>query len=204
MCSHSNIAVLIAAAGGSKRMGQPKQLLPWGQSTLLGHTINNTLQLSPSEVVVVLGAHYHEIADSISGLPVALLFNRDWRNGLGNSIAFGIQYFLDSKSNCDGVLVLLADQPLLDAPYLNSMIKQFKPGQAEIVVTQYEDQKPGVPVLFDRCYFAELALLNSDGGARAVLKAHASQIIRCPATGNRVDIDTKAEYDNLYKANHQF
>jgi len=115
-------AVLILAAGASTRMGQPKQLLPWGKTTLLNHAINEAKKIS-EHVFVVLGANKELIESSLNS-QVEIIRNPNWENGMGTSITYGIS-ILDKNEEFDSVLIMLADQPLLDSTYLNNLKKLF-------------------------------------------------------------------------------
>jgi molybdenum cofactor cytidylyltransferase len=199
----SNIAILILAAGGSTRMGSPKQLLKWKQTTLIGHTIATAQKLELSKTIIVLGANYNSIKTKIERYQVETLINKDWRSGLGNSIAFGVRSILECNLDLDGVLVILADQPLVDTAYLNSLIKAFEIGKRQIIASAYKENKQGVPVLFDKFYFKELSQLNDDKGAKAILQKYANKAIGMNAEGLVSDIDTLDDYKKLYNSNHQ-
>ena len=94
--SQSNIAIVILAAGASKRMGEPKQLLKWGDTTLINHAINTAVAVNSKEILLVLGAHYELIEKSIENSEVTILNNLHWEKGLGKSIAFAIDYLQNS------------------------------------------------------------------------------------------------------------
>jgi len=195
----SNISIIILAAGASKRMETPKQLLKWGNSTLLGNTIETALKLPVNEVIVVLGAHYNLIKKEISNYPVTILNNEEWEKGLGKSLAFGVEYITASKQNIDGILVTLADQPLIDTVFLNKLIDTFNKKKHPIIATSYKNKKYGVPVIFDQIYFEELQTLNDDFGAKHLLKKHKSSVkILIPELEN-LDLDLKADYKSLCK-----
>ncbi len=182
-------------------MGEPKQLLPWKNTFLLSHTINNALQLGSSKTVVVLGANYKRIKAEIQQETIQIVFNADWKNGLGSSIAFGVKYIMRNY-NVDGVLITLADQPLIDATYLNTLIGSFKMGKKQIVASNYGNEKLGVPALFDSCYFEELSELNQDKGAKKVIENHLENVLALNAKHFISDIDTMEDYKRLYNENH--
>ena len=197
MQSTPNIAIIIPAAGDSSRMGHPKQLLKWEHTTLLGHTIETALTINPSEVVVVLGAHYDSIMDSITHYPVSVLNNTHWESGLGSSIATALRYFLNRQPGPDGILIMLADQPFVDTKHLADLIEAFSAGEQQIIATTYQDGRKGVPALFDAVYFQELSRLYDDQGARQIIRQHFAKVKPIKLGEKAVDIDTEEDYKRL-------
>ncbi|MEJ2112437.1 MAG: nucleotidyltransferase family protein [Flavobacteriaceae bacterium] len=202
MSNKLNIAILILAAGESKRMGTPKQLLKWKNTTLLSNSIEVTKDISPN-IVVVLGANFEKINASINHYPIHILKNKSWKKGLGNSIAFGINHIKESHPNAEAVLILLGDQPLITSVYLNLMISEFIKEKNLIIASSYKDGKKGVPVLFDNFYFKELAQLSNDQGAKLLIKKYDDKVVSLNAEAMVSDIDSIEDYNNLYRANHQ-
>lgn len=183
-------------------MGTPKQLLNWGHGTLLDSAVANALQLNSNHVYVVLGANYDLIAKTIKQPDsVTVLKNNDWQNGLGSSIACAVHYLLKSKSQVEGLLIMLADQPLIDVDFLKKLIDNFKINENLIVATSYEDKNQGVPVIFDASYFNQLSTLHDDFGAKSVLNANKSHIKTLTPRVKNVDLDSKEDYEALFKAN---
>jgi molybdenum cofactor cytidylyltransferase len=182
-------------------MGKPKQLLPWKNTFLLSHTINNALQLGSSKTVVILGANYKRIKAEIQQETIQIVFNADWENGLGSSIAFGVKHILNNY-NVNGVFILLADQPLINVSFLNMFFDSFKSGNKQIIASNYENKKLGVPALFDKCYFEELSKLNTDKGAKKVIENHLENVLALNAKHFISDIDTMEDYKRLYDENH--
>lgn len=199
MESPSHISIVVLAAGASKRMGSPKQLLKWGDGTLIGNAIETVSKLASNELIVVLGAHYELIKNVIQTSPVTILNNENWEKGLGSTIAFAVEYLQNSKSNVDGVLITLCDQPLITADFLNLFISKFQSGKNQILATSYGNGKQGVPVLFDKVYFNDLEKLNSDEGAKEILKKYSSHVEALTPQMDNKDLDTSEEYTALYQ-----
>ena len=195
----SNIVIVILAAGASRRMGSPKQLLPWGASTLLQHAIQTAQKTAASEIIVVLGANYSLVEEDIKDVSVTTLKNDNWAVGLGKSIACAASFVLKSKKHIDGVLFMLADQPLIESSYLDNLIAEYSVGGNQILTTSYTNGKRGVPTLFDKHYFKELTTLNDDDGAKSILKKYHSHVTILDAEIENLDIDSKEDYDLLYK-----
>ena len=201
MHNKQNIAVLIPAAGASNRMGTPKQLLKWKNTTLLGNAISVAEKLQ-SPVIVVLGANLKKIKASINQYPIQVLKNRNWENGLGDSIAFGVNHIIENLPKVNAILIMLADQPLINTEYLNTLIDKYKIDEGQIIASSYKNRKQGVPVLFDKVYFEELSKLNDDKGAKMLLQKYAKKVSVINSESMVSDIDTLEDYKHLYIDNH--
>jgi len=189
------ISILILAAGASTRMGDKvKQLLPWGTSTLLENVIDTAKQVADS-VFVVLGANKEEIEKVIS-LDVVTIYNPNWQSGMGSSISIGIQNILKQAKEHKGLIIMLADQPLIDTSYLNEIKKEFDQGDFKIVATSYEN-KLGVPAIFHQSIIPELVNLNEDYGARHIIQKYRTQLKQVFPKGKELDIDTPENYNQL-------
>ena len=197
----SDITIAILAAGSSSRMGSPKQLLNWGEEKLLNHSIKTASSSNASKVIVVLGANYKLIENEIKDYQVTILNNKDWQKGLGKSIACAAKYVLKSNSKAQGLLVVLADQPLINTSFLNTLIQNFSFNERQIIATFYDKGKKGVPVLFDRSYLEELSNLKDDTGAKQLLENHEFFVKALKPPLKNVDLDTKEDYLNLLKSN---
>ena len=193
-----NIAILILAAGASTRMGSPKQLLPWGESTLLEHTINQAEQSEIDNIYIVLGANHEKISTKIKISNSTIIISDRWQLGLGSSLSSGIKYLQGSNNNYDGVLVMLADQPEVDAKYLNSMIKKLTARTGQIIATAYDSQI-GVPAIFDQKYFAALSVLEGDKGAKKIIGENLVDVTTLSPKTSFIDIDTKKTYEQHHK-----
>ena len=193
----SNIAIIIPAAGASRRMGAPKQLLPWGKTTLLGHAVTQALRSDAEEAFVVLGAHETLIKKEMAQHPVTVLKNENWEAGLGTSIACGVQHLLKINPAVNGVLIMLADQPLIDYQYLNTLISNFQSHQNKIIATSY-GKRAGVPAVFGKPYFKVLSGLEDDHGAKYLMEKHSHHVIALDAGKKLTDIDTLEDYRELH------
>ncbi len=187
---------LLLSAGISRRMGQAKQLLPWGNKTLIEHQIQIRLQTG-QEVIVVLGGHSEKILPVIENLPVTIIVNNDWADGMGNSVAYGINMLCNDFRISDGVLISLVDQPLVTTSHFEKMISSFQTGSRQIIVSESASGWIGVPVLFDKCYFKELKKLNGNEGARNIIQKHLNAVKAIECGNMLVDIDTPDMYRQL-------
>ena len=198
MAETQNIAVVILAAGESSRMRQAKQLLPWGKSTLLGNAIKEAKQSNSEKVYVVLGAKAETIQTQLNATDVSWILNKNWKNGMGSSISCAINYLVHLKSDYDGILIMLCDQPLIDADYINKMISTFKRASKGIVATAYKHSN-GVPVLFDKKFLEDLSNLKGNIGAKQIIAHNAKSVIAIKPNGKEKDLDTMEEYQQALK-----
>lgn len=192
------------AAGASKRMKSIKQLLPWKSSNLLLETIKTLKASNATSINVVLGANAEKILTqcSLEAQEVKWMVNPDWSLGLGKSIAFGVKKIMESSPIPDGVLICLADQPMMTAEHLNSVIDAFGKGESKIIATRYKN-RAGVPALFPASVYPNLLLLEGDQGAKEILEGSHHAVLLLNAGGQLTDIDTKEEYQQLKKTNFQ-
>jgi len=190
------IPILLLAAGGSSRMGKPKQLLPWGGQTLIEHQIQ-TLLKTDNPVNVVLGSNSNLIIPLIKKYLINIFINTDWECGMGSSISLGISQIIQKFPNANGVLITLIDQPLITTSYIDKMRGAFKSGYRQIIVSHSASGWTGVPVIFDQCYFKELTELGNDEGAKKVFKRHENSIIFLDGGELLEDMDTMQNYRQL-------
>ncbi len=191
------IAIVILAAGVSSRMQKSKQLLPWNNTTMLEHAIKTAKASKANSIKVVLGANYQQIITEIENKQTEFLINKDWKQGIGKSIAFGIE---NIASDFGAAIIMLADQPLIDVLYLNKLIETFQNNNSKIIATKYKN-RVGVPALFGSSYFTKLQMLNSDYGARQLLVEYEKDVLSVEAGSKTVDIDTEEDYKSVLKLN---
>lgn len=190
------IPILLLAAGSSTRMGQPKQLLPWGGQTLIEHQIQ-TLLKTGNPVSVVLGSNSNLIIPVIEKYSVNIFINTDWESGMGSSISFGISQIIQKFPDANGVLITLLDQPLITTSYFQKMPGAYLPGSQQILVSRSASGWTGVPVLFDRCYFKDLTELSNDEGAKKIVKRHEESVNFLEGGELLEDMDTIQTYQQL-------
>ena len=176
-----------------------KQLLPWADTTLLGHAIQQATQVSQT-VVVVLGAKYELIKQQIPD-QVETIVNPNWEQGMGSSISVGMEHILNLGKTMDGLLIILGDQPFLDADYLQGLMNEFKKGKHSVVATSY-GKRMGVPAIFSPSMLAELSGLHQDFGAKQIIEKYADQVKAMDPKGKEIDIDTMDTYHRLHMSNH--
>jgi molybdenum cofactor cytidylyltransferase len=189
--------VLVLAAGESRRMGRPKQLLPYRGSTLLRHAAETALATALGPVLVVLGAEAELCRQALAALNVRTVLNPAWAEGMSASISAGMSELeqLAPQSELDGVLILLHDQPAIPANRLVDLVAARQTDD-RIVASCYGNVT-GVPAWFHRELFAELRQLRGPQGARAMIEAHATRVRRFEMPEAAFDIDTPEDYQRL-------
>jgi molybdenum cofactor cytidylyltransferase len=187
------ISAIILAAGESKRMGEPKQLMPFGQSTILEKAIiNNLLSSAVNEIIVVLGYRAEEVLKTIATKPVKIAINPDYKQGMSTSIIAGLNLI---ARQAQAVMLALGDQPLVDSQTINRLIEEFYNHDKGIVVPTYHGKR-GHPVIFAIKYKQKLLELKGDIGAREIIKDHPDDVLEVAVDSESVisDIDTINDY----------
>ncbi|MDD1612464.1 MAG: nucleotidyltransferase family protein [Methylococcaceae bacterium] len=191
--AYPNVYALILAAGGSRRMGSPKQLLRWKGRTLLERAIDSAHRVLPERVIVVLGAHAEMIRDATDLASVNTIQNPAWQEGIASSIRTGVNAL---PASAEAALILLGDQPLVDAPHLAAMLNAWWNEPDRIVASQY-DLSCGVPALFPAAYFDRLRILTGDKGAKPLLIEFDRNLWKIPFARAELDIDTRSDFERL-------
>ncbi len=194
---NSDVAGIVLAAGASTRLGQPKQLLPYGDTTLLRHVTRVGLAAGLKPLVVVLGAHAAACWREVADLPVVVVDNPRYAEGQSTSLRAGLAAL---PAAARAVVVLLGDMPEVDAPLVQQLVATWRATGASIVRPAYAGQ-PGNPVLFSAEHFPALAAARGDEGGRAVLRAHAAEVLLVPVASPAAleDIDTWEAYQALLR-----
>jgi len=182
------IAAVVLAAGASTRLGRPKQLLLYQGSSLLRRTVDCAADAGYGPVIVVVGAVADAVSAEVEGLPVEVVRNDAWQEGMGSSIRAGVQIVKERLPRIRAVVLLACDQPLLTPGILRDLGDGFDGVAGRMVACEYAGTV-GVPALFERSRFEDLLKLRGPGGAKSVLEAHPSDVVRFPWPDGSIDID---------------
>ncbi len=188
-------SVLIPAAGASRRLGQAKQLLRCGTGTLIQNAINHAHAIGPVEIIVVTGAHADEVQAVAQDTPVRWVHNPRWPDGLGGSIATGVDNINPDSS---AVLILLCDQWRIQARDLQTLVSTWHSAPERIVVAQAGGNYMP-PVIFPSSCFKQLQTLKGDQGARSMIKLHHDLVTAVPLENAGFDLDTQTHLE-LFKS----
>jgi len=188
----SAVAAIVLAAGESRRFGQPKQLLPVGDKTMIQHVVDVALASPVEQVIVVLSCRAEEIRANIAGRPVQVVVNERWKSGLSTSVKAGLSAV---KPEVSAALFILADQPGITPDIIARLIQRYQETRSSIVVPTHRGRW-GNPVLFDRSLFKELMQVEGDQGGRQVIAEHKDEVEEIDMETETIlaDIDTIEDY----------
>lgn len=190
-----SLEILLLAAGESKRMGQPKALLDWFGQSLLELQFKK-LQALNLPISLVLGAYSKEILELSKPLEIETFVNPNWQDGMGASLAFGVQELLRNKPQTEAILLFLVDQPLLEISDLNRLLSCFQENSGKIIVSQSDEGWSGPPAIFPKSFFSALKNLSGDDGAKPVVKRNQASVLKLEMP-NMADMDTPEAYQRL-------
>ena len=200
------VGAVVLAAGASSRLGYPKQLVAHEGAPLVRRAAEAARDAGARPVLVVLGAGADAIAPALEAVPgVQVHVHPDWADGLASSLGAGLRALAaatradaSGADPCDGVLVTLADQPLVDAGALRRLLDAFAAG-ARVVAARYADAL-GAPAVFGREHLGALCALEGDHGAGRWLRAHRALVTAVPMDAAALDVDTPADVARLRAA----
>jgi len=189
----NKIGIIILAAGESKRMGSPKQLLQIEGKSLIHRTAEIALATDCYPVVLVIGANKPQIAPEIVDLPLTIIDNPMWHEGMSSSVKIGLAGVYMTYKEVEAVIILVCDQPYLSVSLLERMVEIYTTKKPRLIACRYGEEL-GVPALFDRTLFEELLDLKGDKGAKPVLMKHLDEAHILQFEAGSIDLDTPDEY----------
>jgi molybdenum cofactor cytidylyltransferase len=185
----ARVCGLVLGAGGSRRLGRPKQLLPFGDGTLLGHVVGVARACDFDQLVVAIGGASDEVRARVDLSGADVVVNDAFGKGCSSSIAAALRV-LDER--CDVLVLMLGDQPGVTAETVAALLAGR--GDAPLAVCRYDDGR-GHPIAFDRSVFASLADLHGDKGVWRLLDQAGDDVAEVPVPGAIPrDVDTLEDY----------
>ncbi|HEY9675597.1 MAG TPA: nucleotidyltransferase family protein [Waterburya sp.] len=192
----STVGLIILAAGASSRMGTPKQLLSYQGRSFIRHMAEVAIASVCQPIAVVLGANAQRIKPEISELPIQIVENQQWAEGMSTSIRVGLEALLAVNQNLEAVVIALCDQPFVSSQTLDQIVEAYHFTGKPIIASEYAGTL-GVPALFSRLLFYELMALKSTEGAKQLIKRHIDEVFSIPFADGAIDIDTPEDYEQL-------
>ena len=186
------IWALVLAAGESRRMEEPKLLLPFGRTTIIETVVQNLMESSLDGILAVLGHRWQGILDKLKNYAVETTVNPDYKNGMLSSVQWG---FRKLPRDAQAALVVLGDQPGTSVRTIDLVIRAFRSGDKGIVLPTHKDSG-GHPLLVDMNYRREIQSLDPAVGLRSLLSRHPEDILRVAvkAGSGLQDIDNPEDY----------
>ena len=190
------ISAILLAAGQSKRMGELKQLMPFGQSTIVRQAVDNLLGSAVVEVIVVVGYRAEDVTKAIAAKPIRIVMNPDYEQGMSTSIIAGLNLV---HGGVQAVMLAMGDQPLVNSETMNILIEEFCNHDKGIAVPTYQGRR-GHPIIFAIKYKNKLLKLKGDVGGRQIIKDHPDDVLEVAVDSESIvaDFDTTDDYQAYF------
>jgi len=186
---------LVLGAGGSRRLGRPKQLLPYGEKTLLGHVLDTARACPFDQLIVALGGAADGVREQVDLRGADVVVNESFGSGCSSSIAAALGA-IDERT--EWLVLMLGDMPGVTVETVNALLAAR--GDLPLAVCRYDDGR-GHPFAFHRRMFVELANLHGDKGVWRLLDQRADDIVEVPVAGPvPLDVDTPEDYEAVLAA----
>ncbi len=193
-------ASVILAAGASTRLGRPKQLILLNGEALLHRTARLAIEAGCSPIFVVLGFEADRMRGQLDGLPVEIVINPQWEEGMGSSLRSGITALCQTRPESGGVLVLVCDQPRLSRDHLRDLLNRHqanRPNRGIAITASAYGGRSGVPAVFSASLYPELLASAGDQGARNVILSHAAEVESVSWPEGEMDLDLPEDFDRI-------
>lgn len=187
---HGRVAGVILAAGGSSRLGEPKQLIEWRGHSLIWHAVRATQALNP--VAVVIGEGAKDIRRALRKEQVDIIENADWEAGQSSSVRAGLESIAEGT---EAVVFLLADMPFVNSELVSALVQRYRQTLAPLVATWAGGRRAN-PVLFDRETYSDLQALEGDQGGRAIFRRFEREFVEWDDAVLQ-DVDTPEDLERL-------
>jgi molybdenum cofactor cytidylyltransferase len=184
------LAIAILAAGASRRLKRPKQLLSLRGKSFVQHAVEIAKETKQTPIFLVVGANSEEVKAAVQAEGVTIVHNDDWQEGMASSIRAAVT---QAQGCAQALLFLNCDQPFITADSLNKLIGRFHPIERPLVAAQY-NAVTGSPVIFSHIFFDRLLELKGDVGAKSLLRESEGQLTRVEMPDAALDIDTEDDW----------
>ena len=192
----AGVTAVILAAGGSSRYGECKQLVEINGSSLIRLTIDKLTGLFPNErIIVVVGANSEAVAQTVNNLPVKIVLNEEWQQGLASSLKAGLN---NVEPDCQAVMIVLCDQALITAEHLCQLLDLWLACPSEITTSGYAGTI-GTPAIIPVEFYPQVLALEGDAGAKSILKSNPERVRTIAIPEAEFDLDVPADLEKLKK-----
>jgi molybdenum cofactor cytidylyltransferase len=192
----SQVAGIVLAAGGSQRLGRPKQLLDWQGQPFIAKVVQNALAAGLAPLIVVTGADSDQVCAALAGLPVQIVPNPDWQEGQSTSLRAGVAAL---PEDCQGVMLLVSDLPQVSPILIRSVMETFFTQKLPIAAPRITGRRAN-PVIFGRETFEALDAVRGDQGGRAIFNQFPAAWVDWVDERSRLDVDDEDSYALLNRA----
>lgn len=188
-----SLFALILAAGAAKRYGSTKQLATYGGQALVARAVRLAESICGSRTLLVVGNEHHAVTAACQPQRGFFVYNPNFADGIAGSIRSGIRCLPDQA---EGVLLLLADQPLIEGSHLASLEEAWRTAPDNIIASGYANTL-GPPAIFPRALFTALLSLRGDRGAKSLFAAYRDRLKSIAHDSGAVDVDVPADLERL-------
>ena len=190
----NKFGIIILAAGGSARMGRPKQTLTFKRQTFLGRIVSTAASLNCGPVILVLGSNAPLFSEDHEN--AIAVINDNWQEGMASSLCCGVKTLLEKYPSIEGAIITVCDQPHVTVSLLHKMLDTHRRSLLPIVACSYGNTI-GTPVLFHHSIFSELLQLRGDKGAKQIVNKDKERVGLVEFPLGSVDVDTEQDYVRL-------
>ena len=192
------ISAIVLAAGQSTRMGQPKLILPWKETTVIGQVVKTLINSGLDEIIVVTGGAQHQVKSNLQEFPVRFVSNPRFES---TEMTYSLQIGMTTlRKDTEAIMVTLGDQPQIEISVVEDIIKLYRQTRSYLVIPSYKRRR-GHPWLIDHHLFPKITELNEDETLRDFLDQHQDEIRYLQVNEESVlqDLDTLADYQKFQK-----
>ncbi len=190
--------IVILAAGASRRLGEPKQMLSYRGKTLISTAVETAFATGLEPLIVVLGAQIDSLIPELEPYDLKIVVNEHWQEGMSSSLRIGLEAAIKEKGELEAIIFMVCDQPFVTPELLLELVERASDESKLCVASKYGEVR-GTPALFRKQLFPALFTLKGDAGARKLMEQYETQVEHVDFPLGIIDIDTKNDYETFLK-----
>ena len=194
---HVKCGIVILAAGASRRLGEPKQLLSYRGKTLISTAVETAMATGLEPLIVVLGAQIDSLISELEPYDLKIVVNEHWREGMSSSLRIGLEAAM-MEGEMEAIIFMVCDQPFVTPELLLELLERTSDESKLCVASKYGEVR-GTPALFRKQLFPALFTLKGDAGARKLMEQYETQVDLVDFPLGIIDIDTKNDSETFLK-----